>query len=122
MPDKNEAEAAVPLKTQAALPGLSHAVSAERMGWVRGIRGQLDELMITQSHLVSTLAEVSARIDLNERNIESTRDYIYTLLNNDPDELVPPDMKELLRSCRFIGVRIGTACIQALSEVGTATT
>jgi hypothetical protein len=36
--------------------------------------------------------------------------------------LVPPDFEELMHSVRYIGVRIGTACVDALRELGRATT
>lgn len=90
--------------------------SAERRGYVNGL---LDELFKqTQKHVerVEKLASLQAQIELGERNLIATRDYLQSLLSQPQDELVPNGWEALIRSLRFLGARIGDAVMDVLRE------
>ena len=96
------------------LNSLPHLTN-ERVGFVEGLLDELNTQTERYVDLVNQLAKLQARLEVTERNLEATRDHIYAILS-DTDEDVPSDWKEALKMVRFVGVRLGDACIALLKE------
>lgn len=106
------------------LPGIgaSRTVSAERMGFMNGLIAQLREQMDRYTQLVEKMAEIEARLAVSERTIQTTRDFILQEQQENPAEMRPASYATIMASVRYIGVRIGTACVDALRDLGSAST
>lgn len=88
-------------------------ISAERIGFVDGLLGELRELAHEHVARVQELAELEARIEIGERNLIATRDYINSVLSSS-DEALPEGWLELIRSLEFLGMRLGDAAVEVL--------
>lgn len=58
---------------------------------------------------------IKARLLITERNLRLTRDHLRMMLTQ-TEEDVPQDWEKLLDTVRFVGMRLGDACIEVLSE------
>ena len=87
----------------------------ERVSFVNGLLSELEDQMHRYLDLVSEEKSLQAKITLCERNLQATRDFIESQLQN-TDEDVPWNWEKQLSQVRFVAVRIGDACIEVLRE------
>lgn len=95
--------------------------TTERVGFVNGLFEELQEQLEKFLTLVQELAVIQARVQVVEQNLEATRNMIHAQLN-DTEEETPEDWEESLQKVRFVGVRLGDACVQVLKERKVLTT
>ena len=93
-------------------PGL---LSNERVSYVDGLLAELEKQTHRYLDLVSEEQELQAKITICERNLQTTRDFIQSQLENTV-EAVPMGWKDHLNTVRFVGMRIGDACVRVLKE------
>ncbi len=91
--------------------------SAERMGFVEGLLKALDEQTKHHVQLVQDLAEMQARVNISERNLRHTRDYLRSTLET-TEEDVPENWREVIDRVRFVGARLGDAALDVLKTRG----
>lgn len=92
----------------------------ERESFVNGLFGELNEQTLRFLELVGKRADIQARIDIVERNLRATRDHLKAVLSTTNEE-VPKNWENVLQRIRFVGVRLGDACLTILEEKGSAT-
>lgn len=112
------------LQGELALKGLPRAQRAstlERKAFVEGLLLELREQMLKYLDLTRALATTQARLSIVERNLRLTRDHLQMTLST-TDEEVPENWREVIKRVRFVGARLGDACVTVLSEVGSMTT
>ena len=98
-----------------------HPPTIERHAFVAGLFGELTEQVKRYTDLVAILANHQARISIVERNLQLTRDHLQLMLSQ-THEAVPVDWQEVLFHVRFVGARLGDACIQIVRESEGLTT
>lgn len=91
------------------------SVTAERIGYVEGLFGELEEQLQRYVDLSRQQQKVLAQLEIAENTVQAIRGYIYTQLAN-TEEDVPPNWELLLKQGRFVGSRIGEACTTVLKE------
>lgn len=93
---------------------LAHRLpSAERIAFVDGLLRELAVLSGEHLERVQEMADLQARLDIGERNLIATRDYVNTVLSNTKED-VPNDWRELIASLEFLGMRLGDAALEVL--------
>jgi hypothetical protein len=98
-----------------------HAPAVERMGFVEGLFQELKHQLGRHLDVVSQLALLQGRVEITERTLALTRDHLMDALGQ-TDEDVPQDWQEVLNEVRFVGVRLGDACVGILRRRETLTT
>ncbi len=98
-----------------------HPVTLERRGFVDGLFMELHSQLHHHIELVEQMATLQARIEITERNLALTRDHLLVVLSRS-DDAVPPNWQTVLAQVRFVGVRLGDACLEVLKEHPTLTT
>ncbi|MPZ22762.1 MAG: hypothetical protein GEU28_04310 [Dehalococcoidia bacterium] len=91
------------------------APSAERIAFVQGLLDELQGQTAKHIERVMELAHLQAQLEIGERNLIATRDYLNSVLSQ-TKETVPHGWQALIRSLRFLGARLGDACVQVLRE------
>lgn len=91
------------------------------------VRGQFTELRHHFEHyqaLAAELLELEGRAELCERTLMSSRDHLIESMAQSQmsGEDVPDEWQEVLAQIRFVGARLGDACMTILRERGTLTT
>lgn len=97
------------------------APTLERQAFVDGLFSALDEQIAHYLQLVGQDADLHARLMLSERNLRLTRDHLNYLLSKTDEEL-PKGWQQKLHRIRFVGARLGDACIEILREKKTLST
>ena len=90
--------------------------SVERQGFVAGLFDALREQLDRHLTLVRQLATLQGKVQVSERNLALTRDHLQALLEDTADEMVPEGWEDVLSRVRFVGVRLGSACLALLRE------
>lgn len=90
----------------------------ERMGFVEGLFGELESQLTRYLGCVRDHQRLQAQIEVVEHGLQTTRDYIRTQLA-DTEEEVPVDWEMLLRRVRFVGYRLGDACVEIIKAEGS---
>jgi hypothetical protein len=93
----------------------------ERRAFVNGLFNEMREQVARYAGLSAHMAELQARIMIVERNLQLTRDHLQAVLS-ETDEEVPKDWQKILKSIRFVGARLGDACMEILREGSPLTT
>ena len=103
--------------TQDGLPLLDadNPPTVERRAFLDGLLQELNHQMGRYIGLVGESARIQAQMTIVERNLQLTRDHLKVVLSNSEDE-VPPDWEKTLHKIRFVGTRLGDACVQVLRE------
>ena len=96
------------------------APSLERQAFVDGLFHELDTQLHHHLKLVEQYSRLSAQIMISERTVRMTRDHLNWVLTRSEDA-VPLGWNEVLAKVRFIGMRLGDACMRLLEEYGTLT-
>lgn len=96
--------------------------SLERQEFVHGLFEELNGQLEHHLELVGELSRIQGRLEVGERALTATRDYLLAALESTADEHVPGDWREILDQVRFVGVRLGVACADLLEEHGPLTT
>jgi hypothetical protein len=104
---------------QIILPGTHpyEGPSMERIAFVGGLFTELQHQLHRHLSLVDQMVRLDAQISITERNLAATRDHLLASMES-TDEEVPEDWKEVLNQVRFVGARLGDACIEVLREYG----
>ncbi len=97
------------------------SLTLERVGFVTGLFEELDHARSYYLQLTQRMSELQGRMDVAERNLCVTRDYLMRQLSQ-TDEDVPKGWQKLLNEIRFVGVRLGDACLKLLRENRRMTT
>ena len=97
------------------------ALTNERAGFVDGLFEELQNQLQRYLHEVHELARLTGRIEILEQNLQATRDLIHAQLK-DTDEDTPDDWEKTLGRVRFVGLRLGDACVQLLKENNSLST
>lgn len=95
--------------------------TVERRAFVEGLFQELNEQRKRYLALTGQRLELEARMHIVERNLRATRDHLRVILENSEEE-VPDGWEEVLKEIRFVGARIGDACVLVLREQGCALT
>jgi hypothetical protein len=95
--------------------------TAERRGFVQGLFNELNEQLKRYLSVGTHLAELQGQMMIVERNLQLTRDLLESELSQ-TDEEVPQDWQKVLRKVRFVGARLGDACVEILREHPPMTT
>ena len=107
------------------LPGevepVGPTLSLERHKFVDGLYAEFDRHYHYYLRLVGQTLELQGRLNVAERNLVMTRDYLMTMLGETEEE-VPEDWDAVLKKIRFVGVRLGNACLEILAEKKSLTT
>lgn len=96
------------------------AMSLERKAFVDGLFHELDTQLHHHIELVGRYSRLGAQVMISERTVHMTRDHLNWVLTRSEDA-VPLDWKEVLAKVRFIGMRLGDACMHLLEEYRTLT-
>lgn len=95
--------------------------SLERKAFVEGLFNEMNEQYQRYLALVGQMADLQARMTVSERSLALTRDHLNALLS-ETDEELPPNWRTTLNRIRFVGLRLGDACLKVLREHKTITT
>jgi hypothetical protein len=87
----------------------------ERQAFLDGLFQELDGQLHRYLELVGQLATLQARLDIIEHSLQVTRDHVRDVLRRSVDE-VPPNWQQTLARVRFVGVRLGDACVEILRK------
>ena len=91
------------------------SVTAEREGYVEGLFEELEEQLDRYVEFSKQIQKIQAQIGIAEGTIQAIRGYIYTQFSN-TEEDVPANWEMLLKQARFVGARLGDACVEILKE------
>jgi hypothetical protein len=89
------------------------------------VQGAYEELRAEQQrylNLIQLLQQTEARINLTEQKICLTRDHLQLTLAECKDAIQPRNWDRTFAAIRFVGVRLGDACMMLLSEHKSLTT
>lgn len=92
----------------------------EEHSYIDGIWKEFLSEKVHYKQLVAQLMGLQGQVDLAEGRLRLTRDHVVRRFSDSP-LLAPPHWEDEMRSVRFVGVRIGEACLTVLSEMGRAT-
>lgn len=95
--------------------------SLERYEFVTGLFEELHEQLTRHLTHVKDLSRAQGRIEVGERALVATRDYLLSILETTADEHVPEDWRDILDQVQFIGVRLGVACTDLIERHGPLT-
>jgi hypothetical protein len=98
-----------------------HPPTAERRAFVHGLFNELSAQMKRYLQVGTQMAELQGQMMIVERNLQLTRDLLQSELSQ-TDEEVPHDWQKVLRKVRFVGARLGDACVEILREYNSLTT
>jgi hypothetical protein len=94
--------------------------TAESTAYLRGLFTEFLEQKRKYSELTERLLSLEARIELSEKTLCLTRDHFSMTVAKTQDAL-PNDWNKVLRSVRYVGVRLADACAESLREHGKMT-
>ena len=94
---------------------VNRPLTNERVAFVEGLFSELEDQTQRYLELVAEEQKLQAKVAVTEGNLQSTRDFIRSQLQ-DTDEDVPANWEGPLQKVRFVGSRIGDACVQVLRE------
>ena len=121
MPDSGKNVTTTAKQSREEEPPVHHPRSIERQGYVQGLFLEMNTLLAHYQGLVEQISELQARIMITERNLCLTREHIRMVLGK-TDEEVPTDWEDALNKIRFVGARLGDACVQIIQEKETGAT
>ena len=94
--------------------------TVEREAFVQGLFQELNDQTQKYVSLSAQVSKLHAQLMIVERNLRLTREHLDSVLRR-TDEAVPADWEQSLRNVRFVGTRLGDACVQILREHGSLT-
>jgi hypothetical protein len=70
--------------------------------------------------LVRQTSDLQGRLAIAERNLRLSREYLKVIMGETGEE-VPGDCQKVLNRIRFVGTRLGDACLQILQDKRSVT-
>jgi hypothetical protein len=89
--------------------------TTEATSFLRGLFQEFLAQTERYGKLTGDLLSLEARIELAEKMLCLTRDHLAMTIKN-TDSALPNDWDSVLKSVRFVGIRLGDACIALLQE------
>jgi hypothetical protein len=99
----------------------AQTATLERQAFVDGLFAELKHLLDHHLRMVREHAGLQAKIMITEKNIKFTKEHLFMLLSDTPEQ-VPKNWEKTLENVRFIGARLGDACLTILKEKKSVTT
>lgn len=85
----------------------------ERDAFVQGLFNELNDQIKRYKGIVHQLSELKARVMIVERNLRLTREHLRMVLGQTEEE-VPTDWEKKLDTVKFVGTRLGDACVEIM--------
>jgi hypothetical protein len=95
--------------------------SLEELSFMNGLYREFIDEKHRYHQLTAALMEAQGRVELAEGRLRLTRDHMLNRFSRAP-MLAPQNWREEFLNVRFVGVRVGDACLSVLAEEGKATT
>ena len=92
-----------------------HSPTHESTSYLDGLFMEFSEQSIKYNHLTGELLSLEARIELAEKTLSLTRDHFAMAIAKTQDA-APMKWAKVLKSVRFVGVRLADACAKCLEE------
>jgi|HubBroStandDraft_1064217.scaffolds.fasta_scaffold43132_3 hypothetical protein len=87
----------------------------ESTAYLKGLFGAFSEQVTSYNNQTDKLLQIEACIELSEKQLVLARDHLAMTIER-TQGAVPHDWEEILRSVRFVGVRLADACAVLLQE------
>jgi hypothetical protein len=87
----------------------------ESTSYLRGLFNEFQHQVLRYRELTGELLGLEARIELCEKMLCLTRDHLALAISQTQDAM-PRDWSSVLKSARFVGVRLADACAACLQE------
>ena len=102
------------LKKTPAKPAMVPTLEVD--GYLSGIFHELSDLAKKYEVLATEDANLQARMDRTEDHLRATRDHLVIAITEAADETVPRNWSDVLKTVKFVGMRLADACVILLKE------
>jgi hypothetical protein len=93
----------------------SGQTALEATSFLRGLFEEFQAQQVRYASMTESLLSLEARIELAEKTLCLTRDHLAMSIEK-TDSAIPKDWTNILRSVRFVGMRLADACMTLLKE------